>query len=286
MNFFDLILVQPLLNILVTVYSLVPFHDFGIAIIILTLIIRGILWPLQSQTLRSQKALQKIQPEIKKISEKYKNDPQKVQQMTMELYKEKEVNPLSSCLPSLIQLPLLFALYYAIIKFSSPAFLKLADPHAGIWNYLYPWVRDLGFVKTALTGTFNTSFIGIFNLSQKAFVSLSPFVVKPEIIIAIAASVAQYFQVKMMTPKQEPGDSQAQMMNSLTLLMPLMILYIGLILPAALPLYWLATTAVAAFQQWLIMGHDVEELDKEAAIEVAARSKDQTGGKPTKRSKK
>ena len=114
----------------------------------------------------AQKALNKLQPEIKKISDKYKNDPKKVQEMTLELYKEKEVNPLSSCLPSLIQLPLLFALFYALIKFRDPNFLKLADPSSGLPAYLYTWVKDLGFVKSALVGTFHTSLLGLVDLSK------------------------------------------------------------------------------------------------------------------------
>jgi YidC/Oxa1 family membrane protein insertase len=112
---FNLLLVQPLLNLLILIYSAVPGHDFGIAIILITVLVRLVIWPFQSQTLRNQKAFNAIQPEVKKIQEKYKNDPQKMNAMMMELYKEKEVNPFSSCLPSLIQLPVMIALFYALI---------------------------------------------------------------------------------------------------------------------------------------------------------------------------
>lgn len=268
MNIFDTILVQPLVNVLVFFYSVIPLHDFGIAIILVTLLIRGILWPLQSQTLRSQKGLTKLQPEIKKIQEKYKNDPKKVQEMTLELYKEKEVNPFSSCLPSLIQLPLLFALYYAIMKFSAPAFIKLIDPNAGIWSYLYPWMRDLGFVKSALSVPFNTYFLGIFNLANKALASTSPLVINKEVIITLLAGATQFIQLRQVMAKQ-PG-TQAGPTAALMYMMPLMILYIGFILPAALPLYWTVTTVMSYFQQWFVMRGDVEELDKEAVIEVEA----------------
>jgi len=267
---FNTILVNPMINALVLFYSAIPFHDFGLAIILLTLIIRAIIWPLQSQTLRSQKALNKLQPEIKKISEKYKNDPKKVQEMTLELYKEKEVNPLSSCLPTLIQLPLLFALFYALIKFKDPNFIKLSDPNAGLLSLLYPWLKDLGFVKNAMTGTFTTNLFG--------FISLA----KPNIFLALIAGATQFLQTKLMTPKDQGGGQAAQTMNMMLYMFPVLTVFIGLSLPGALPLYWIITSGAAALQQYLVMHHDVEELDKEAVVEIVAEEKKT---KPTKAKK-
>jgi len=261
---FDLILIKPMINALAVFYSLFPFHDFGFAIILLTLIIRIVLWPLQSQTLRSQKALTKLQPEIKKISEKYKNDPKKVQAMTLELYKEKEVNPLSSCLPTLIQLPLLFALFYALIKFKDPNFIKLTDPNTGLLGYLYPWVKNLGFVKSALTGTFGTSLFGLINLA------------KPSIVLAVIAGGTQFLQTKLMTPKTPNSGQAAQTMNMMLYMFPILTIVIGITIPGALPLYWIITSGAAALQQYLIMYRDVEELDEEAVIEIATDEKQKT----------
>lgn len=262
---FDLILVKPMINALVLFYSFIPFHDFGLAIILLTLIIRAVLWPLQGQTLRSQKALNKLQPGIKKISEKYKNDPKKVQAMTLELYKEKEVNPLSSCLPTLIQLPLLFALFYALIKFKNPDFIKLADPTTGLPGYLYIWVKDLGFVKSALSQPFTTNLFGLVSLA------------KPNIFLAIVAGATQFLQTKLMTPKNQAASGQAaQTMNMMLYMFPALTVFIGLTLPGALPLYWIITSGAAALQQWLIMYKDVEVLDEEAVIEIAAEEKQKT----------
>ncbi len=273
MSLFDTILVQPFVNILVFFYSIIPFHDFGLAIILLTVLIRAILWPIQAKMMKNQKALNELQPEIKKISEKYKNDPQKLQAMTLELYKEKEVNPLSSCLPSLIQFPIMIALYYAIIKFSEPAFINLVKSDAGIWHYLYGWMHNLGFVKDALSGSFNTTFLGFFDLANKAVVSFSPIKINKEIVFALVAAGAQYLQMKQMMPKQQDNNQSAQTLGMMTIMMPLMILYIGLIWPAALPLYWAVTTGVAYLQQWLAMRGDVASLDKEAIIEVEAEEK-------------
>src|SRR5207247_716237 len=101
-NIFNIILIQPLVNLLLVIYAFLPGHDFGISIIVLTLIIRFALWPLAGKQLHSQKKMQAIQPEIAKIRAKTKGDKQKESKMLMELYKEKEVSPFSACLPAVV----------------------------------------------------------------------------------------------------------------------------------------------------------------------------------------
>src|SRR3989344_1874792 len=103
---FNTLLYTPFFNLLVFLYNTAAFNDFGIAIILLTLIIRFILSPLSIKTFKSQKALNQLQPRIKEIQEKFKNEPQKQSQVIMELYKQHKVNPFSGCLPLLIQLPI------------------------------------------------------------------------------------------------------------------------------------------------------------------------------------
>jgi len=242
------IFVQPLINLIFIFYSLLG-HNFGLAVILLTIVIRLILWPFQSQTLRNQKALNKIQPEVKKIQEKYKNDPPKMNSMVMELYKEKEVNPFSSCLPTLIQLPLLFALFYAIRPFGDVDFINMANHTNGLWNEIYEFIKNLGFTQTALTGTFNTDMFGILNLA------------KPSIVLAIIAGATQFFQMKMVMPKKNLDDTQ-KAMSSMIYIFPVLTVFIGLSFPAALPLYWIVTTLIAALQQWLVMRQDIDELEE------------------------
>jgi len=242
------IFVQPEINLLVFFYSAIPAHDFGIAIILLTIVVRLIVWPLQSQTLRNQKALNKIQPEIKAIQAKYKNDPTKMQKMLQELYKEKEVNPFSSCLPSLIQLPLLFALFYAIRPFGSAAYIDVTNQAAGLWNDIYPWLRDLPFVKDALSQPFSTDLFGLVNLT------------KPSWILALIAAGTQLIQSKMIMPNHNLDQSQ-KIMNQTLYIFPVMTFVIGLSFPAALPLYWIVQTLMMILQQYLIMHRDIEELE-------------------------
>jgi len=243
------IFVQPLINLLIFFYSIVPGHDFGIAVILLTVVVRLVVWPLQSKTLRNQKAMNKIQPEIKKIQEKYKNDPVKMNSKMMELYKEKEVNPLSSCFPSLIQLPLLFALFYAIRPFSNQDFIDLAKQSAGLWHELYPWLKSLPFVHNALSQPFSTSMFSVINLA------------KPSWILGLIAAIAQFFQSKMLMPKQNLDQTQ-KIFSQTLYIFPALTFFISLSLPAALPLYWIITTGIAALQQYLIIHRDVEKLEE------------------------
>ena len=263
------VFVQPEINLLVFFYSAIPGHDFGVAIILLTIFIRLIVWPLQSQTLRNQKALNKIQPEIKKIQAKYKNDPAKMQAILKEFYKEKEVNPFSSCLPSLIQLPLLFALFYAIRPFGTAAYIDVANHTAGLWKDIYPWLKEISFVKEALSKPFSTDLFGLVDLT------------KPNWILALIAAGTQLIQSKMIMPKHNLDQSQ-KIMNQTLYLFPVMTFIIGLSFPAALPLYWIVQTLMMILQQYLIMHRDIEKLEEGPLLEIEEGKKEK---KPKKEKK-
>src|SRR6056297_3402557 len=113
MNFFiqafNVILYQPLFNALIFLYQVIPGQSFGLAIILLTVAIRLLLYPLNAKSIRSQQAMSEIQPKIKEIQDKYEDKEEQAQKM-MELYQEKDVNPFSGCLPMLLQLPILIVL--------------------------------------------------------------------------------------------------------------------------------------------------------------------------------
>ena len=115
-NILITIFVQPILNLLFLIYGLIPGHDFGIAVIILTAIIRFALWPLTAKQLHGQKKMQALAPEIAKLKKQAAGDKQKESQLLMELYKEKEISPFSACLPALLQFPFLIALYFVFQK--------------------------------------------------------------------------------------------------------------------------------------------------------------------------
>src|SRR5664279_555156 len=115
---FNTLLVNPIFNLLVSIYAFA--HDFGLAIVVLTILIRGLLWPLVTKQLHSQRALQELQPELKRIKAQAKGDKQLEGKLTMELYKEREINPFASFLPLLIQLPIFFALFVVLRDIVKP----------------------------------------------------------------------------------------------------------------------------------------------------------------------
>jgi len=243
---FNTIIVQPLLNLLIILYSIVPLHSFGLAVIAITAVVRAILWPLSAKALHSQKALKALQPEIEKIKKKNKGNPQALQKQMSELYKEKEINPFSSCLPTILQLPILIGLYMVFIKFKDPAFIQLTDSTKGILTQIYPFVKNIPTVKAVIDagGSLNTSLLGIVDLA------------KPNVVLAVLAGAIQLLQTKLMTP-DKPQDSQQQLMARMVYVFPIITVVIAIKLPAALPLYWTASTAIAAYQQWLIMHKEV-----------------------------
>ena len=239
-NIFNTLLVYPIFNLLAVIYSFVG--DFGLAVIILTIIVRGLLWPLVNRQLHSQRALQELQPELRKIKEQAKGDRTLEGQLTMELYKEREINPFASFLPLLIQLPIFFALFIVlrdIVKAGELA--KIA----------YPAVQKLPAIAALInhTATFNPTFLGVINLT------------KPSPLLAAAAGLVQFVQTKQITPKQVKGDSQAQMMSTMTYLFPGLTFFVGLSLPAALPLYWTTSSIMAVIQQHIVLKRDVQELE-------------------------
>jgi YidC/Oxa1 family membrane protein insertase len=229
-NIFNLILYQPLFNALIFLYVYLPGHDFGIAIIILTAAIRLALYPLMAQSIRSQKILNELQPKIQAIQKQYQDDKQQQAKAMMELYQKEKFNPFGGCLPLLIQLPILIALYRVFWKGFQPEQL----------SFLYPFVPHPGVI--------NSTFLGLVNLTQ------------PNVIFAILAGVSQFFQSKMMMPqtKKQPqgGDQMAQfsdmMQKQMVYLLPLFTVFILWRLPAAVGLYWLATTLFSIIQQYLI----------------------------------
>ena len=255
-QFFNTILIEPLVNALFFVYGIIPGHDFGLAIIIFTILIRLILWPLASKQLHSQKKMQSLQGDISKIKIKAAGDKQKEQAMLMELYKEKEVNPFSACLPALLQFPILIAMFVV--------FQKSTGSINDIQTILYGPVKNLPYIQSLINGSvqFDASLFGLINMA------------KPSYLLAILAGITQFLQVKMITPRKQKTDTkdpQAQMTSFMNYTFPALTVFIAWTLPAALPLYWISTNMVAIFQQWLIMRGEVEEMEEMDVVKVVKK---------------
>src|SRR4029079_6419888 len=136
---FTTIIVQPIFNVLVLIYALLPGHNFGLAIIIFTVLIRLLMWPLVEHQLHAAKAMRELQPELKRIKKAAAGDKQKESLMVMELYKEREINPLGSLGIVILQPPILIGLYSGISKI-------IKDPHK-IVSFSYPFLQHMGWLK-------------------------------------------------------------------------------------------------------------------------------------------
>jgi YidC/Oxa1 family membrane protein insertase len=226
---FRTVLYQPIFNIFVGLYDIIPGHDVGLVILAITILVRLALWPLTNSSIKAQRSLQELQPKMEAIKKQYADDKQKQTQATMELYKNNKVNPFASCLPVLIQLPILIALY-----------MVLRDGLAS--NNLVQWLY--AFIPNP--GTINPISFGFFDLA------------KPNAILAVLAGAAQFWQAKTMNIKKPPqqagtgakDEAMMSMMNKQMLyFMPLMTVFIGISLPAGLTLYWLFSTLLTVAQQ-------------------------------------
>ncbi|EKD58950.1 MAG: hypothetical protein ACD_56C00020G0005 [uncultured bacterium] len=232
---FDALIYQPLYNILIFLYNVVPGSDFGISIILITILLRTFLIPLYKKQIESQKKMQVLQPKIKALQEKTKHDKEQQTKQLMELYKEHKTNPFSGCLPIIIQIVFFLAIYRVLINISNSGLT--ADS-----SQLYSFISDPGKI--------NQFFISLVDLT------------KPSIVIAALAAIAQYFQTKMLmagqvtAPKKDGDDGQpdfAQIMSKQMLYLgPFLTLFIGIKFPAGLSLYWLAGTLFMLVQQIVI----------------------------------
>ena len=245
-SFFKVILYKPLFNILVFFIWAIPGHDVGTAIIILTVLIRLILLPSSANSIKAQKKLKDLQPEIDRIKEKYKNDQQAQAKATMDFYQANKINPFSSCLPLLIQLPILTVLYYVF--------------QSGLSTNRF---ADLLYSFTPRPEYVDTMFLGM-NISQ------------PNIYLAIVTGLLQFWQAKQMTPSMpvNKDDKQSAFQSALgkqmLYVMPILTVFIAMKLPAALPIYWSVTTLFMIAQQYFLLKDN--KPDKKG-ITVSVKSK-------------
>src|SRR5579862_5677375 len=189
-NIFTTVIVQPIFNLLVLIYAILPGHNFGLAIIIFTLIMRLLLWPLVRKQLHQTKAMRKLQPELRRIKQEAKGDHQKESVMVMALYKEHGVSPFGSLGILILQLPILIALYSGLRR-------VVDNPHE-IVNFAYPGLQHLAWMQQLAHNIhlFDGTLFGIVNLTKSA-ISTSG-VYWPAMLLAIGSAVTQYFQSKQL----------------------------------------------------------------------------------------
>ncbi len=279
---FTTYIVQPIFNLLVLIYATLPGHNLGLAIIIFTIIVRLLLWPLVRRQLHQTKLMRKLQPELKRIKKEAKGDRQRESAMVMALYKEHGASPFGSIGIVLLQLPILIALYDGLRR-------VVEDPHQLI-SFAYPALRNLPWMQH-LAGdihAFDGTLFGIVDLTKSALGATS--VYWPAMIIVVASAVVQYYQSKQLlvtdknarslrTILREAGSGkeadQAEVSAAVggvtRYFIPVMVLLFTVRLPSALGLYWLVGGLIAYIQQSIVLREDETELE---AIADSPASKD------------
>ena len=220
------IIAQPLGTLLRIIYDFVG--DYGYSIIIFTILTKVLLLPINIKQVQSTKKMNEISPKMKEIQEKYKNDKEKLNQKLLELYKEYNYNPASGCLPALIQMPILFALFYVIQQPVKYVF-RDASVYEGITKNFW-WLTDLG--KPEMQATLIT--VAGFGLP----------------ILAILSAATTYYQMKMISPAKGKVDQTQKMMTNM---MPIMFGWITLSVPSGLALYWIVGNLFTIVQQYFMM---------------------------------
>ena len=207
-------LVDFVVHVLNAIYSVVG--NYGIAIIIVTILMRIIVFPLTLKQEKSMKKMRELQPELEKIKEKYKDDPQEYQRKTAELYRESGVNPLGGCLPILIQMPIFVALYWAFSGNAIPADAK------------FLWFTLKQPDRLFMMGKFAFNLLPVLNVG------------------------VTYIQQKIMT-SATGGQENAQQMQTMMYMLPLMMLFIFYNMPSGVTLYYLVSGALSLVQQYFIL---------------------------------
>lgn len=286
MNIFETLIVQPIFNLLMGLYSIIPGHDFGIALIIFTIFIRFAMWPLVVRQLHQVKAMRKLQPELAKIKKATKGNRQLESIQMLELYKKHDVKPFRSILVLLIQLPIFIALYQVIQIFTSH--------RDQIAKFTYDFIEHFQPIQALIAHPeqFNEKLLGFVDLTKNAIGAhgIDFFLVA----LAIIAAGTQYIISKQTAPTtstkrfrdvmaeaadgKQPDQSElnAVMMGKMIKFLPFLMLFIMLSLPGALALYYATSNIFAAVQQHYLLKRDAKEMDQ-----IASEPAKQPGKKAT-----
>ncbi len=279
MNIFELVVVQPIFNLLMGLYAIVPGRDFGVAIILFTIIVRFLLYPLTRGMLHQSKAMRKLQPELARIKKQSKGNKQAESLAMMELYKKNGVNPFRSIGILLIQLPIFFALFQVIQIFT--------NHRDRIEHFTYGFLAQVEPIKELIAhpDKFNEKLLGIVDLTKSAFSHghIDIFL----ILLAVVAGITQFIMSKQTMPKSEskrrirdimaesveassgangkqPDMSEMNtiIMQRMSKILPIFMFFIMISVPGALALYYAVSNLVAVAQQAYLLRQDEDELEE------------------------
>lgn len=272
MNIFEILIVQPIFNLLMGLYSLIPGGDFGVSLIIFTILVRFALYPLTKKMLHQTKAMRKLQPQLAKIRARTKGNKQLEGMQMMELYKEHGVSPFRSIGILLIQLPIFIALFQVINIFT--------HHRDELSKFTYGFLQHVGVIQQIISNphAFNEKLFGFVDLTKSTFADGRVSI--PLLILVLIAAATQYVMSKQTSPQVEnkkrlrdimaeaaegktadQSEMNAIVMNKMTKFVPIMMFFIMIGLPGALALYYAVSNLVAVLQQHYVLKQDEEELE-------------------------
>jgi YidC/Oxa1 family membrane protein insertase len=269
---FDTLIVHPIFNALMLLYSIIPGGDFGIAIILFTIIVRTLMYPLVRSQLHQTKMMRKMQPELKKIKEAAAGNKQLEATQQMELYKKHGISPFRTILILIVQLPIFIGLYMVI---------QVITLHRDqVAKNMYDGLETIPAIQRIISNpdNFNHSMLGFIDVTKTAFSNQGINIAL--LILAVIAAVTQYIMTKQTAPtnksskrfrdimadtaagkEADPSEMSAVMMNNMMKIMPFMMFFIMVSLPGALALYYTVSNLVAVAQQHYLLNKDKEDLE-------------------------
>lgn len=270
---FTHLIVQPIFNLLVLIYAIIPGHNFGLALILFTIIIRLLMWPLVKRQLRQTKLMRALQPELKRIKKDAKGDRQKESLMMMELYKERGINPLATIPILIVQLIILIGLYSGL--------RRVIDDPKNIYDFAYPALQHLSWMQHIMhyPGQFDNTLFGFMDLTRSALGPKGTYL--PAMILVLGSAGIQFLTSRQLMPtdknarklrdilkgagagqKADQSEVNAAVGRSTQYIIPFMVFIFTVNLAAALSLYWFTGGIVAYIQQAIALREDEADMEK------------------------
>ncbi|MDZ7785851.1 MAG: YidC/Oxa1 family membrane protein insertase [Candidatus Saccharibacteria bacterium] len=268
---FDFFIVQPIFNLLVFIYAILPGHNFGLALIIFTIIVRLLMWPLVKKQLHHAKAMRELQPEIKRIKKQTKGNRQQESMMLMALYKEKEISPFGTIGVLIVQLVILIGLLSGL--------RRLVDDPDALITFSYSFINHLPWLEQIAgnMARFDQTLFGVIDLTRSAVGGGGTY--WPAMALVLGSAVTQFYSSKQLMPTDENSRSLKQILNdakegkkadqsevsaatgrTMRYFIPFMIFIVTAGLPSALALYWFTGGLIGYLQQAHILNQDKQEL--------------------------
>lgn len=301
---FEFLIVKPIFNFLVFIYAILPGHNFGLALIIFTIIVRFLMWPMVKKQLHHAKAMRQLQPEIKRIKKASKGNRQQESIMLMALYKEKEISPFGTIGILVVQLVILIGLYSGL--------RRLIDDPQAIIDYSYGFINNLPWMKelAADISLFDETLLGFIDLTRSAIGDNGTY--WPAMALVLGSAITQFYSSKQLMPSDENSRSLKEILKdagsgkqadqsevsaatgrTMRYFIPFMIFIFTVGLASALALYWFVSGLVAYIQQSRVLNQDKDELlaaadktDKKQVIEGEVIEKKKPKNKKKPASKK